>query len=107
MKWRNNAGETIVSEDSASFQCWRCSFTVSGPPEFVVVVAEEHCVAHGSQREKTSEPHLGLAPTRQLLTELYVRFEVPTPDETARTLIAFLLGDLTGEQLDYRTVDAG
>jgi hypothetical protein len=51
-------------------------------------------------------PLLGLATTRQLLEELAVRFEVPTPEPIAKSLMFMLLDVLNAVDLDYRTVDA-
>lgn len=50
--------------------------------------------------------NLGLATTLDLLNELYVRFEVPTPDTLARETVLRLIEDLPDRTLNYRTVDS-
>lgn len=56
--------------------------------------------------ERLQQANLGLATTHDLLTELYVRFEIPTPDELARESILRLLEGLPDSVLDYLTVGA-
>jgi hypothetical protein len=54
------------------------------------------------------EPLLGLATTRELLTELHARGEV-SGDSEGRALASFaqvMLEDLSAGTLDYRTVDS-
>lgn len=59
------------------------------------------------------EPHLGLASTRELLTELHARFEVgfdghPTIiEQESRKLAGDLLEELPGYLLEYRTTNGG
>lgn len=54
---------------------------------------------------RLKQANLGLATTFDLLTELYVRFEIPTQDTIAREAILRLLEDLPDSVLNYRTVD--
>jgi hypothetical protein len=61
--------------------------------------------AHSADYVPLEEPLLGLATTLALLNELYVRFEVPTPDTLARETILRLIEDLPDRVLLYRTVD--
>ena len=61
--------------------------------------------AQSADLERLKRANLGLATTHDLLTELYVRFEIPHPDTLARESILRLLEDLPDRVLDYRTVE--
>lgn len=85
--------------------CAWCGERFGSGPEAEAKAREHVQATHAPVSSDPEEPMLGLATTRDLLGELALRFQVPTPNVAAATRIDYVQRTLTDAEHAYRTVD--